>query len=158
MSEQKQDHLETLLKEFVEQRDAIKLMIVDLERVKSKIETILPDSVDKRFMRFFEEKVKTITELFRVILDMRKEIIKNSKDEIELRKKFIGTDDDDIDIEGIFNIKKIAERVEKLRKEKIGLEQTLVLPPPKEENYKSDDVTLKTKKFEVSKENEIGEF
>jgi len=123
-----QEKFELLLEEFSSQRDAIKVMIDDLEKVKQRIDTLLPESVDKRFIRFFEEKVKTMTELFRVILDMRKEIIKNAKDEIELRKKFLGNeDDDDFDI-GIFNIKKIAERVEKLSKDKKHIEQTFALP------------------------------
>jgi hypothetical protein len=118
MTETNQVKYELLIDEFVQQRDAIKLMIEDLEKVKIKIDTLLPDSIDKRFVRLFEEKVKAMTELFRVILDMRKEIIKNAKDEIELRKKFLGSDDDDDFDINIFNIKKIAERVEKLSRDK----------------------------------------
>ena len=39
---------------------------------------------NRSYRRFFEEKIKSVTELFRVMLDMRKEIIKNTKDEFEL--------------------------------------------------------------------------
>lgn len=123
MTETNQDKYELLLQEFIEQRNAIKLMILDLEKIKARIDSLLPDSIDKRFIRIFEEKVKTMTELFRVILDMRKEIIKNAKDEIELRKRFISNDDDEFDI-SIFNVKKIAERVERLSKDKKLIEQT----------------------------------
>ena len=73
-----------LIKEFMSQRNAIKEMINDLEQIKSKIDTLFPQQLDKRYMRFFEEKIKSVTELFKVILDMRKEIIKNTKDEFEL--------------------------------------------------------------------------
>jgi|LSQX01.2.fsa_nt_gb hypothetical protein len=111
-----------LIKEFMSQRNAIKEMINDLEQIKSKIDTLFPQQLDKRYMRFFEEKIKSVTELFKVILDMRKEIIKNTKDEFELRRK-INSLDDPSDIDGIFDIKKIAERVEMLRKEKKKLEQ-----------------------------------
>lgn len=122
MTENNQDKYELLLQEFIDQRNAIKLMILDLEKVKVRIDSLLPDSIDKRFIRIFEEKVKAMTELFRVILDMRKEIIKNAKDEIELRKRFLGNDDDEFDI-SIFNVKKIAERVERLSKDKKLIEQ-----------------------------------
>lgn len=121
--EQTQDEIyDGLIKEFMSQRNAIKEMITDLERIKSKIDSLFPVQLDKRYMRFFEEKIKSTTELFKVILDMRKEIIKNTKDEFELRRK-LNSSDDPSDIDGIFDIKKIAERVERLRKEKEKIEQ-----------------------------------
>jgi hypothetical protein len=139
MTETNQVKYELLIDEFVQQRDAIKLMIEDLEKVKIKIDTLLPDSIDKRFVRLFEEKVKAMTELFRVILDMRKEIIKNAKDEIELRKKFlVSDDDDDFDI-NIFNIKKIAERVEKLSRDKRMIEQNVTILPTEITNEEKEN-------------------
>lgn len=140
------DKYEELIGEFITQRDAIKLMIIDLEKIKQKIDTLLPDSLDKRFIRFFEEKVKSITEVFRVMLDLRKEIIKNTKDEIELRKKFLGGDDDDFDIDSIFNIKKLADKVEKLRKETLEIEhkdavETIIEKPPDDFSEISFDAT-----------------
>ena len=125
MAETQYDIYENLINEFLEQRSAIKLMIGDLEKFKARIDTILPDSLDKRYIKFFEEKIKAVTELFKVILEMRKEIIKNTKDEFELRRKLNTSNDDDSDLDGIFDIKKIAERVDKLRKEKEKLEQTI---------------------------------
>jgi hypothetical protein len=138
------DKYEALIQEFVDQRDAIKKMIVDLENIKSNIEILFPKGIDKRYIRFFEEKVKTMTELFRVILDMRKEIIKNTKDEIELRQKFNG-DDDEFDIEGIFNIKKIADRVEKLRKEKLTIEQKTVETIPEKTDIIQNEEIVQAK-------------
>lgn len=114
---------ENLINEFVEQRNAIKEMIKELEIHKAKIDTLFGKSLDSRYLKFFEERVKTLTELFKIILDMRKEIIKNTKDEFELRRKLSSGEDDDID--GIVDIKKIADKVERLRKDKILLEQTL---------------------------------
>ena len=78
------DIYENLINEFIEQRNAIKIMILELEKIKEKIDSLFGNSLDKRYMRFFEEKIKSVTELFKTILDMRKEIIKNAKDEFEL--------------------------------------------------------------------------
>ena len=123
MSETDFDIYQKLINEFVDQRNSIKEMITDLEKFKARIDQILPENLDKRYMRFFEEKIKSVTELFRVMLDMRKEIIKNTKDEFELRRKLNSSGDEDID--GIFDIKKIAEKVERLRKEKEKMEQKI---------------------------------
>lgn len=122
MSETDFDIYQKLINEFVDQRNSIKEMITDLEKFKARIDQILPENLDKRYMRFFEEKIKAVTELFKVILDMRKEIIKNTKDEFELRRKISSGGDDD-DVNELFDIKKIAERVDKLRKEKDKIEQ-----------------------------------
>ena len=102
-----------LLKEYIDHRDAIKIMIVDLEKLKEKIETILPESLDKRYKFFFEEKIKTITQLFSSLLDMRKEIAKSVKEEIELRRKISNdTDKDESGFEELLDIRKIASKVE----------------------------------------------
>jgi hypothetical protein len=123
MAENEYDIYQSLIDEFILQRNAIKEMITDLEKIKTRIDSLFPEQLDKRYMRFFEEKIKSVTELFRVMLDMRKEIIKNTKDEFELRRKLNSSGDEDID--GIFDIKKIAEKVERLRKEKEKMEQKI---------------------------------
>jgi hypothetical protein len=126
MSENEYDKYEQLINEFKEQRDALKLMIVDLEKLKAKIEVLFPESLDKRYIRFFEEKVKSVTELFRAILDMRKEIAENAKDEFVLRQKLSGPELDDY--EGVFDIRKIAQRVESLSKAKDKIEEKFGIP------------------------------
>ena len=103
-----------LLGEYIEHRKSIKIMIVDLEKLKEKIETILPDSLDKRYKYFFEEKIKTISQLFSSLLDMRKEIAKSVKEEIEIRRKISIKDSDNF--EDILDIRKIAEKVEQFKK------------------------------------------
>ena len=109
--------INNLLNEYIEHRAAIKSMISDLEKLKEKIETILPESLDKRYKFFFEEKIKTITQLFSSLLDMRKEISKSVKDEIELRRKITKeTDRDDSGFEDLLDIRKIANKVEKFQK------------------------------------------
>ena len=126
MSENEYDKYDDLIKEFKEQRDALKIMVADLEKIKARVDQILPESMDKRYIRFFEEKIKSITELFRTILDMRKEIAENAKDEFILRQKLSGPDNEDY--EGVFDIRKIAQRVENLSKAKTAIEGKFTHP------------------------------
>ena len=105
---------EALLKEYQDQRIALKLMIDDLEKIKVKVDTILPERLDNRIARFFEEKIKTITALFQTVLDVRKEILKSVKDEVEIRTKV--TLGDELE-ESLEDIRGLAKKVEKLQKE-----------------------------------------
>jgi len=112
------DVLNGLLVEFKEQRDAIKAMIVDLDKIKATIDNLFPEKLDKRYMRFFEEKVKSTTGLFNALLDMRKEISKSLKDEVELRRRMIKDDlGDSAEFEDLFDIRKIVRKVEKFQKQ-----------------------------------------
>jgi uncharacterized coiled-coil DUF342 family protein len=103
--------IDELLSEFKEHRDEIKKMIVSLEDIKSKIDTLIPDTLDKRVLRFFEEKVKTVTNLFSTLLEMRKEIQKSVKDELEIRRK-IKISDDDESWKDALDIRDIADRIQ----------------------------------------------
>ena len=105
---------EALLKEYDDQRIALKLMIDDLEKIKVKVDTILPDRLDNRLVRFFEEKIKTISALFQIVLDVRKEILKSVKDEVDIRTKV--TLGDELE-ESLEDIRGLAKKVEKLQKE-----------------------------------------
>jgi len=109
-----------LLEEFTSQRESLKDMIVELEQIKKNIDKLFPDNIDKRYIRFFEEKVKTTTELFKAILDMRKEIIKSIKDEFEIRRKIENNkeDEENFDINEIINISKLSKKIEQIRKDK----------------------------------------
>lgn len=114
----------SLLEEFKEHRAAIKLMISDLEKIKEKIDTLFPENLDKRYMRFFEEKVKSTTELFKALLDMRKEISKTLKDEIEIRRK-LEKDDGDDGIEGMINVRDLAKKIEGFQKQNKKIEDSV---------------------------------
>ena len=115
MSEQEIIH--ELLGEFRNQRDAIMEMISDLEEIKKNIDRLIPEQLDARYVRFFEEKVKSATELFKTLLDMRKEISKNLKDEIDLRRR-LEIKDTLEDIEKIIDIRGLAGKVEQFKKRK----------------------------------------
>jgi len=105
------EKIDFLLNEYDDHRDALKSMIVDLEQIREKIDTLIPTSLDARYMRFFEEKVKSITALFNALLEMRKEITKSVKDEIEIRRK-IRDDAEMIDIEDMVDVRKMVGKIE----------------------------------------------
>ena len=106
------DRIDQLLKEFSEQRDALNKMVDELEAIKSKVDRLFPESIDQRYLRFFNEKVKSATELFKAVLDIRKEIMKSLKDEIELRKKFELKVDSDDDLEKLVDVRSLARKIE----------------------------------------------
>lgn len=101
-------NVEDLLSEYREQRAALKVMIKDLESLKLNVEKLFPDRLDARNIRFLEEKIKAITDLYKAILDIRKEIGKNVKDELDAFKRFDGKSDE----EELGNIAELAKRVE----------------------------------------------
>lgn len=106
-----QQHIENLLVEFAGQRDEIKEMLGELEILKKNIDSLFPETMDKRYKLFFDEKVKAATSFFNVLLDMRKELIKSLKDEIEIRRK-IEHKDKMFDLDGLLDVRKMARTVE----------------------------------------------
>lgn len=106
-----------LLKEFKIHRDAIMGMIDDLEKLKEHVDKLFPQKLDVRTMRFFEDKVKSATELFKALLEMRKEIQKSLKEEIDLRRKVEINDTED-DIEKLINIRDLADKVQDFKEQR----------------------------------------
>lgn len=117
MEYSQEEVIQNLLEEYNEQRLALKNMINDIEGIKKNIDKLFPESIDKRYTRFFEEKVKTATGLFNILLDIRKEISKNLKDEIDIRSRLDKKLSDE-DLESVFNIRDLANKVENLNKKK----------------------------------------
>ena len=109
-----EDRFDLLIKEYDDHRIAIKEMIGDLEKFKKRIDTLLPESIDARYMRYFEEKIKAVTSLFNSLLDMRKEITKSVKDEIELRRRSEG-DDSTLDLENLIDVRSMVDTLEKFK-------------------------------------------
>ena len=108
--------VEHLLTEFDDHRKAIKDMIEEMNGIKANIDRLIPTTLDARYVRFFEEKVKSITALFNSLLDMRKEIVKSVREEIELRRK-LDVGDGNYDLENIIDIRKVAEKVETFKED-----------------------------------------
>lgn len=116
---------EKLLQEYDEHRDAIKVMIKDLEDIKGKIDRIIPTSLEARYVRFFEEKIKTVTALFNALLEMRKEIARSVREEIEIRRK-LDKGQSEFEVEDIVDIRKLADKVDEFQKEKEKIREKLV--------------------------------
>jgi len=116
------EKVEALLNEFAMHRDEIKKMIEEVDEIRQDIDRLIPKKLDARYIRFFEEKVKSMTGFFSTLLDMRKEIIKSIKDEIELRRK-LGAGDASIDVESVIDIRSVARKVESFQKKATSLKE-----------------------------------
>lgn len=114
--DEQQERIDFLLEEYDVHRVAIKDMINDLEKLRTKIDTLIPDSLDARYMRFFEEKVKSVTSFFNSLLEMRKEIVKSVKDEIEIIRR-IRSANELVDIEDLVDVRSMAEKIDKFKSE-----------------------------------------
>lgn len=115
---QNQIKIDELLEEYNEHRNSLKEMIKDLEELRVNVDKIFPEKLtDARFMRFFEAKIATATELYKAVLDIRKEFSKTIKDEIELRRRLDDDANDPIEMfNKIVDIRDLAKKVEKVQK------------------------------------------
>jgi len=102
---------EVLLQEFKENREELRAMISDLESFKKQVNKLFPEKIDNRYKYFFDEKIKAITGFFNSLLDVRKEINKSLKDEIELRRR-LNQDEDEYERE--LNIGELAAQIKSL--------------------------------------------
>ncbi|OQB41139.1 MAG: hypothetical protein BWY04_01025 [candidate division CPR1 bacterium ADurb.Bin160] len=105
-----------LIEEYNENRNSLKRMIRDIEELKEKLDKLFPETLDKRYLMFFEQKVKTAFSIYSTLLEIRKEISRSLKDEIEMRRK-IDKDTREDDILESFNIHDFSEKIEKYKKE-----------------------------------------
>jgi hypothetical protein len=111
---QHEEKIDFLLKTFEENRNAIMEMISDLEKIKNKLDSIFPEKTDARHMRFFEEKVKAISSFFNVLLDMRKEINKSLKDEIDMRRRVEGKGAE-LELDDLLDVREASRKIEDFR-------------------------------------------
>lgn len=128
-----------LLKEFNTHRLEINKMINELEDIRSKVDTLIPTSLDARFIRFFEEKIKSITGLFNSLLDMRKEIAKSIKDEIDIRRR-LTTSDKMIDIEDMLDVRKMVGKIDEFKKVKDKIQEKRVFEAQNQEIEEGIDI------------------
>lgn len=110
-----------LISEFKENRESLKKMILELDLLKEKIYLIFPDKIDTRYIRFFEEKVKAATSLFNSILDIRKEINRSLKEELELKRRL--DEGEENDVTNSIDIRSLATKIELLNKNKFKAEK-----------------------------------
>jgi len=113
-----------LLSEFKGHRNSLLKMIEEIEILKENINQLFPENLDKRYLMYFQEKVKAMTGVYNSLLDIRKEISKSLKDEIDLRRKTISKENDD-NIEDFMDIKSIADKIKNFNKEKDSCEKNI---------------------------------
>lgn len=114
--------VDELLEEYDEHRKAIKIMIKDLEDLKVNIDKIIPTSLEARYVRFFEEKIKTVTSLFNTLLEMRKEIARSVREEIEIRRK-VDKGETQYEMEDFFNVRDFANKIDDFKQEQKKLRE-----------------------------------
>jgi len=142
MEKTNEDIILELLSEFKDHRNAVMQMIGDLETIKKDIDRLIPKKLDARYARFFEEKVKSVTELFKTLLEMRKEIQKSLKEEIDLRRK-ITINESAEDIEKVIDIRGLAEKVQTFQDNRTKLRQETIEKAQKEtDEIASEIVTV----------------
>src|SRR6056297_1650677 len=92
-----------LIEDYKINRDKLKQLAIEIEALKDRLDEIMPsDSRDFRQRYIMDEKIKIMSSVIGNLLDIRKEISKSIKDEIDMRNK-LGTDEDDINIAKLFN-------------------------------------------------------
>ena len=139
MEKSNHDIILELLNEFKIHRDAIMKMVGDLENLKVTIDKLFPERLDARYARFFEEKIKSATELFKTLLEMRKEIQKSLKEEIDLRRK-INVDDEIDDIDSLIDIRSIASKVQEFQHNREKMRQKTLEKSATETDYIAEEI------------------
>ena len=114
--------IENLLKEFKIQRDRIADMVEEVEKMRSQVALLFPETIDARTRKFLEDKVKAMVGFYNVLLDMRKEISKSIKEELDVRRRLEEGDVNIDDIEEMLDIGEMARRVEKFKEKKVNLQ------------------------------------
>lgn len=89
------DKLDDLLKGIEENRSHYSGMLSDITKLRAQLDKLLPDTMDYRKKFLFEERMKTITSVIGMELDIRKSLEASYKTEIELRRKLISELEDD---------------------------------------------------------------
>ena len=110
--------IQELLEDFSVQRKALLQMVEDVEKLKVNIDKLFPETMNARYAKLFEEKIKTAVSMFNVLLDIRKELLKTTKDEIDIRRKVTGKGD----LNELINVRDIAKKIEQFdnKKEKLN--------------------------------------
>ena len=124
--------IKKLIGEFSETRDEIKKMIVEIEEISKNVKDLFPDKFDARYRMIFQERVKATTELFKTLLDMRKELTKSIKDEIDIRRKIksgkIENLEDLLDVSHIMDrIGEFQETTKKVKKKEKSINEIIEL-------------------------------
>ena len=108
----------SLIKEIESSRTTLLTYVSDVESLLNKISSLFPVNLDFRNKHVLEDKLKVSSSFYTTLLNLRQEIHKSLKDEIELRRK---TDEKKRGEE--IDIRALADAVEK------KLTSEIVAPP-----------------------------
>jgi hypothetical protein len=117
------DIIKNLLEEFKEQRDAIKAMVFEVEKLHTQVALLFPETIDARTRKFLEEKVKAMVGFYNVLLDMRKEISKSVKEELDFRRRLETEEMDEDDISDMLDISDLAKKIENFKEKTQKIQQ-----------------------------------
>lgn len=128
MSDQKnktnQEIYDKLLNEIGDSRTALTRMLQEIEDCKNAVlDTAKSNDYRNRYAK--EERIKTISAFYNLLLSTRQEYTRNLISEIELRRKLEKGDDGDIQ----FDVAKIAKQLESARKQTKKVEDSKLLKP-----------------------------
>jgi len=115
--------IEELLQKFSDSRDQLSVYMGEVDKIRLKVEAIFPSNADYRNKFVLEEKIKAMSSFFSTLLNIRQEFNKSIKEEIEMRRKLVSSENgkgkDDIDM------RELASMVEdQMNKSKPQLEET----------------------------------
>lgn len=113
----------SLLNEISENRQALNGMLTTIQSIREQTTELLPKSTDFKNRHMMEEKIKAISSVFGVELDIRKQKENSIKVEIELRRK-LGGEDDKISFD---NIQDLAKAIEHASRANGEIEPMLIL-------------------------------
>jgi len=107
--------IDELLEKYSKSRDELETDLADITKLKDHLQSLFPDDINFRNKYVMEEKIKSSTSFYSTILSIRQEINKSISNEIDIRRKLSIKSDDTT---GGVDIRKLAEEVENINKEK----------------------------------------
>ena len=94
--------IEELLSQFSESRSQLSAYMEQVDVIRNKVDAIFPTDTDFRNKFVLEEKIKAMSSFFSTLLNIRQEYNKSIKEEIEIRRKLVtseqGKGKDDVDM------------------------------------------------------------
>ncbi len=107
--------IDDLLSKYESSRHELLSYLTDLDKLRSKVEAIFPQTIDYRSKFVLEEKIKTMSAFYSTMLNVRQEYNRSLKDEIGLRQRNI---EDSSGNERDIDIRAVADEVDKIQKQK----------------------------------------
>ena len=91
-----------LVTKLSESRDELTKYMTDLDALRTKVDQLFPQGQDFRNKWVLEEKIKAMSSLYSTQLSIRQEYNKTIKEEIDIRRKIVGGEEDsEIDVRAL---------------------------------------------------------